>query len=233
MAWKINFWARLRDGNHAETMVNNILKNGTLTNLFDTHPPFQIDGNFGATAGMTEMLMQSQGASIDLLAALPAAWANGSVTGLKARGNFTVDMEWAEGKLTGAAITSVAGGDCPIRFDGVEEARVLNENGESVELTQNVDGAVSFATEAGKTYRVAFGEEPAEPILWGDVDGDGTVTSTDARLTLQLSVGKIEECELNAPTAANVDGDGDITSTDARLILQKSVEKIDKFPVEE
>ena len=231
-AWKINFWARLRDGDHAETMVTQILKESTYANLFDTHPPFQIDGNFGATAGMTEMLLQSQGASIDLLAALPKAWASGSVSGLKARGNFTVDMEWADGKLTGAAVTSVVGGECPIRFEGVEEARVLNARGEAVELTANGDGSVSFDTQAGETYRVTFGREP-EPVLLGDVDGDGDVTSTDARLTLQLSVDKITESDLTVPAAADVDGDGKVTSTDARLILQKSVGKIDKFPAEE
>ena len=230
MAWKINFWARLRDGNHAATMVGNILKNGTLDNLFDTHPPFQIDGNFGATSGMTEMLLQSQGTSIDLLPALPDNWATGSVTGLKARGNFTVDMAWSEGALTGATITSNVGGDCTVNFEGLENAKIVDASGKEVELTVNDNGSATFATEEGGVYTVEM--ETELDGQWGDVDEDGEITSTDARLVLQHYAGKIGDEDMNIDWA-DVDADGEITSTDARLILQKYAGKVETFPAEE
>ncbi len=154
-AWKINFWARLRDGDHAAVMVNQILRESTNVNLFDMHPPFQIDGNFGATAGMTEMLLQSQGNSIDLLAALPAIWANGSVKGLKARGNFEVDMDWKSQMLQSASVTSVVGGDCTLSYYGLAGAKVVRESdGKTVAFKADGKDVITFATEAGETYRI-------------------------------------------------------------------------------
>lgn len=146
MAWKINFWARLRDGNHAFGMLKNGLRyvdatqvsvrgGGTYANLFDAHPPFQIDGNFGGTAGITEMLLQSHAGYIHLLPALPDNWQSGSIKGVRARGGFTIDMEWKESRITRLSVTFHSGGTCRIR-----EATSPHE--EVIE------------TEKGKTYQV-------------------------------------------------------------------------------
>lgn len=135
MGWKLNQWARLHDGNHAYLLYGNLLKNGTMDNLWDTHPPFQIDGNFGGTAGVTEMLMQSHSGFIHLLPALPDAWHEGKVKGLCARGNFTIDMTWKDGKLERADILSGSGEKCIVRYG---------------------DQTCTFKTRKGKHYEVRF-----------------------------------------------------------------------------
>lgn len=134
MGWKLNQWARLHDGNHSYVLFGNLLKNGTADNLWDVHPPFQIDGNFGGTAGVTEMLLQSHAGCIDLLPSLPDAWADGNICGLRARGNFGVDIDWKNGKLRQATITSGAGEQCTVRY-GQQSMQFLTKRGKTYLVT--------------------------------------------------------------------------------------------------
>lgn len=187
MGWKVNLWARLLDGNRAYKLITDQLtpapveqkgqNGGTYPNLFDAHPPFQIDGNFGCTSGIAEMLMQSHDGAIHLLPALPGQWKQGSIKGLVARGGFVIDMKWAEGKLTHVKIRSQLGGNCRLRVAGKLTAKgktalkpatgsnpnpfytvaaiskpVVSEKAALKGITVNAAVLYDFNTAAGKTY---------------------------------------------------------------------------------
>jgi alpha-L-fucosidase 2 len=149
IAWKINFWSRLLDGNHAYKLLRRAMQltsddgvnmmdgGGLYSNLFSTHPPFQLDGNMGATAGIAEMLLQSHTDAIHVLPALPDNWPKGEITGLKARGGFEIDIEWSDGKLTNVIVKSKLGGAVKLKYD----KRIVEMNmaaGEKIVLDQGL-----------------------------------------------------------------------------------------------
>jgi alpha-L-fucosidase 2 len=157
-AWMINFFARLKEGNTAYEHITALIKRSIASNLFDLHPPFQIDGNFGYTAGVAEMLLQSHEGetghrTIEFLPALPDTWETGNVSGLKARGNFEIAMDWKKGKLVTATVQSNDGNVCLLDYPGIGNATVT-ENGKMLVYKKMADHMIQFNTSKGKTYLI-------------------------------------------------------------------------------
>ena len=178
---KINLWARLLDGNRAHRLLAEQLKYSTLENLWDTHAPFQIDGNFGATSGMAEMLLQSHTGYIAPLPALPDAWKDGQVSGLIARGNFEVSMKWKDKNLQSLSFLSNVGGDLVVDYPNIEASQI-KVNGKAVKATVLKDGRIQLATQKGDV--ITFEHFP------------GRVTSLTAvrqnGVTAELTFNKVE-----------------------------------------
>ena len=173
---KINLWARLLDGNRAHRLLAEQLKSSTLENLWDTHAPFQIDGNFGATSGMAEMLLQSHTGYIAPLPALPDAWKDGQVSGLVARGNFEVSMKWKEKNLETLAFLSHAGGDLVVDYPYIESS-IVKINGKEIKPTLLKGNRIQIATQKGD--RITFEKLPERITRLSAVRKDAVTAELD------------------------------------------------------
>ncbi|MGA2182328.1 MAG: glycoside hydrolase family 95 protein [Bryobacteraceae bacterium] len=155
-AWIINFWARLADGEQAHDNLVALLRKSTLPNLFDNHPPFQIDGNFGATAAMAEMLLQSEAGEVQLLPALPRAWDHGSVNGLRARGGLQVDLAWSGGLPVTATLRAAVDGMQRLRLAPGVRFKSIRDGGAPIHSLVAVDSILPLSVKAGHVYAVEF-----------------------------------------------------------------------------
>ena len=172
IAQRLNTWARTGDGNHSYQIIDQFIKTGIYSNLWDSHAPYQIDGNFGFTSGVAEMLLQSNAGYINLLPAMPDAhWTTGSVSGLVARGNFEVSESWADGSLTEATILSKNGGTCTVQAGDWDYVEVKDSKGNKVAVSgvEGKDGRVAFETVKGESYVLTRAEKPSVTVDKSDL----------------------------------------------------------------
>ena len=199
MAWKLNFWARLRDGDHAFKLLQKQLirtdkqtvdmsSGGTYDNLFDAHPPFQIDGNFGAVSGMTELFIQSQGDVIELLPALPTSWYGSSISGLRARGNVEIDIQTdSNGKLAKAVLKPESNHESlKVSAVGLSDYAVIDSKGNRIATDCVNKNTLAFAVEAGETYTLV--EDKSAHVSNVILDKSVVVLTVGDTFTLNASV---------------------------------------------
>lgn len=215
MGQRINSWARTGQGNSAYDLVKTLFNDGINPNLFDSHAPFQIDGNFGYTSGVNEMLMQSNMGYINVLPALPDAWSSGSVKGIVARGNFETDITWANGKATNVKILSKNGGDCAVQYTGITQANVVDSKGTPVEFTNLSRDRIQFVSTKGETYTItnfpelANGPENVEAVYTGaagvELTWDKVASNTATYNVYRKEEGSYEKVATELTTASYTD----------------------------
>ena len=207
MGWKVNLWARAQDGDHAHIIIKNALKHSTTYgtdqgqggiyyNLFDSHAPFQIDGNFGVCSGMAEMLLQSAHGYVNILPALPAVWKkNGNVTGMKAMGNFTVDFNWLDGKCQKVTIVSNAGAELKVRckVGAMELAKAkITVNGKEVGVTVDEHGIATVPCVKDDTVEIDFTTQTAiEHVVAGVQNANGAIYDLSGRRVSDAPQGQV------------------------------------------
>lgn len=226
IAHRMNSWARIKDGDRAYKLFTNLLTTCTKDNLWDTHPPFQIDGNFGGTAGIAEMLLQSHEGYIAPLPALTSQWKNGSYMGLIARGNFEVSAAWNDGQATAFEIKARVGGPCKVYYPNISKAKIADEKGNKMAFTKENNDLVSLQTTKGAVLKItaipAFNIVKAPDTLIAKKRDEnklelswGTVANND-RFNLYKAVG-------NAPTYELITGK---TQGDSYLFKAENLSKI-------
>ena len=215
MGQRINSWARTGQGNSAYDLVKTLFNDGINPNLFDSHAPFQIDGNFGYTSGVNEMLMQSNMGYINVLPALPDAWSSGSVKGIVARGNFETDINWTNGKATSVKILSKNGGDCAVQYTGISQAKVVDSKGEEVDVENLSRDRIQFVSTKGETYTItefpelANGPENVEAVYTGaagvELTWDKAASETATYNVYRKEEGSYEKVATGLTTASYTD----------------------------
>lgn len=217
MGWKVNLWARALDGDHAHIILNNALKHSTsygtnagaggiYYNLYDSHAPFQIDGNFGMCSAIAEMLMQSHTGTIQVLPALPSAWQKGCVTGLKAVGDFTVGIDWDGGVATGVSIVSNQGSPLTVSYPGISGKKVY-VNGVEVSATVIDENTISIPLQKGETTEVNFAET-ATGIGSATAASALTVSTSGRTVTVGgVEIAAVKVCDIAGRTLLTTSAD--------------------------